>query len=97
MSKILLAVLSLVPLCFHVSYLVQAWSSSRLDKFDWIFYLLTVPAALWAVWSGGKPDKWDFRALLLLVPMLFLSLTTSCYRINAIGVAASAGVVWGTV
>ena len=49
MTRLILIVLSLLPLCCHVPYLVQAWSGSRLDHWDWIFYLAGIPAAVWAV------------------------------------------------
>ena len=97
MSKLFLLVLSLIPLCCHGSYLLQAWSGSRLDKWDWIFYLLAIPAAVWAGRSAGKTGKGDLTALFWLVPMLFGSVTTPYHQVNAIGIAASAGVVWGTV
>jgi len=96
MLKTVLLFLSVIPLACHTPYLWQAWNGSRLDQWDWIFYLLSIPAAFW-VQSGKKLEKCDFHALLLLIPMLFLSLGTPLHHINAVGVAASAGVIFAAV
>lgn len=96
MMKYILLALSFVPLCFHVPYLIQAWNSSRLDKLDWIFYLLTIPAVIWAV-RKEKMEKCDWYALLLLIPMLFVTATTFFHQINAIGIGAAVGVIFATV
>ena len=37
MLKIIFMLLSVIPLCLHIPYLVSAWSSSRLDQ--WVFLL----------------------------------------------------------
>lgn len=96
MTKIILIILSFLPLCLHSPYLWQAWNGSRLDHWDWIFYLCAVPGALWALRSE-KMGKCDFYALFLLIPMLFLSGGTSFHHINALAVAASVGVIFGCV
>ncbi|MBE6384048.1 MAG: exosortase-associated EpsI family protein [Lentisphaerae bacterium] len=96
MTKIILIILSFLPLCFHSPYLWQAWNGSRLDHWDWIFYLAAVPAAVWALRSQ-KMEKCDFYALFLLIPMLFLTAGTSFHHINALAVASAAGVIFCTV
>ncbi|MBR2873960.1 MAG: exosortase-associated EpsI family protein [Lentisphaeria bacterium] len=96
MIKVVFILLSILPLCFHAPYLLQAWSSSRLDHWDWIFYLAAVPAAVWALRSQ-KMEKCDFYALFLLIPMLFLTVGTSFHHINALAVASAAGVIFCTV
>ncbi len=96
MLKTVLLLLSTIPLVCHLPYLFQAWSGSRLDQWDWIFYLSGIPAALW-VQRGKKLDKCDFYALFLLIPMLLLSLGTPVHHINAFGVAASCGVIFAAV
>ena len=96
MLKIFFLILSLVPLAFQVPCLLQAWSSSRLDKLDWIFYLLVIPAAL-AAMRKVKRGKMDFLALFLLLPMLALVVLKPFYQINAFGVAASVGVIFAAV
>ena len=96
MIKYLVALLALVPLALRFPYLMQAWSGSRLDRWDWLFYLLFVPAAVWAL----RKEKWgkcDFSALLVLMPMLLLALGEKFYHINAIAVAASSGVIFAAV
>ena len=96
MIKYLIALLALVPLALHSPYLMQAWSGSRLDRWDWLFYFLFVPAAGWAL-CKNKWGKCDFRSLLLLLPMLLLALGEKFYHINAVAVAASAGVIFAAV
>ena len=91
-----IALLALVPLGMHFSYLIQAWSGSRLDRWDWIFYLAAVPAAAWAL-RKVKWGKCDFYALLLLVPMLLLTAGESLHHINAIAVAAAVGVIFAVI
>ena len=88
--------LALVPMGMHFSYLIQAWSGSRLDRWDWIFYLAAVPAAAWAL-RKVKWGKCDFYALLLLVPMLLLTASESLHHINAIAVAAAVGVIFAVI
>lgn len=100
MIKTIIILLSAIPLLLHVPYLLQAWGGSRLDRLDWIFYLLTIPAAFWSA-HREKPGKPDFYALILLFPLLFLALGTNVHHINALGVAAGVGVIftvlWGTL
>ena len=62
MSKIIFTLLAFVPLCLHSPYLWQAWNGSRLDQWDWIFYLAAIPAAIWAM-RKEKLGKCDFYAL----------------------------------
>ena len=68
MSKIIFTLFAFAPLCWHSPYLLQAWRSSRLDQWDWIFYLAAIPAAIWAM-RKEKLGKCDFYALFLLIPM----------------------------
>ena len=87
---------SLLPLLIHFPYLWQAWTGSRLDHLDWIFYLASIPAAAWAGYKE-KPGKCDFYALFALVPLSVLALFPSLHHINALAVAASAGVIFSAV
>ena len=96
MIKIILMLFSFVPLCLMSPYLLQAWTGSRLDHWDWLFYLAAIPAAIWAKRSQ-KPGKCDFYALFLLLPMLFAAMGKSFHHINALAVAASAGVIFAAV
>ncbi|MBE6366556.1 MAG: exosortase-associated EpsI family protein [Lentisphaerae bacterium] len=88
MKKLVLLLASAVPLGVNCAYLLEAWRSSRLDQFDWIFYLLTVPAVAVAL-RKEKLGKCDFTALFLLLPMLAGALTTAYHQINALGVATA--------
>jgi hypothetical protein len=96
MLKIIFMLLSAIPLCLHIPYLLSAWGSSRLDQWDWMFYLLTIPAGF-AACRKTETDKHDKTALLLLVPALVLALTDSFYRINALGIAASSVCIFAAV
>ena len=96
MLKIIFMLLSEIPLCLHIPYLLSAWGSSRLDQWDWMFYLLTIPAGF-AACRKTETDKHDKTALLLLVPALVLALTDSFYRINALGIAASSVCIFAAV
>lgn len=96
MIKAVLILLSFLPLVFHSPYLWAAWQGSRLDHWDWIYYLMSAGAAVWAVRSQ-KIGKCDFFALFLLLPSLFLSCWSSLHHINALAVAASAGVIFSAV
>ena len=95
MIKILLMLASLVPMIVHFPYLLQAWSGSRLDHWDWIFYLMALPAAAWA-WSGSKRGKCDFWALIMLAGAA-AAVFPALHHINALCIAASAGVVFAMV
>ena len=61
MIKKIFIILSFSALCIHSPYLLQAWQGSRLDRWDWIFYLTAIPAALWALRSQkiGKCDYFE--------------------------------------
>ena len=96
MIKKALMIISAIPLCMYLPYLFSAWSGSRLDKLDWIFYLLAMAAAVRAAW-GEKIGKCDYCALLLLIPALLLSSVPSLHWINSLGIAASAGVIFAAV
>ena len=96
MLKLLALAASFLPVCFHMPYLFRAWNSSRLDQWDWIFFVLALPAALWAV-RTEKTGKCDPRALLLLLPMLFLTATGPFHHINALCVASAAGTLFAAV
>ena len=96
MIKKILILLSFIPLILHSPYLYQAWSSSRLDRWDWIFFLMCIPAAVWAAYKE-KMGKCDFYALFLLLPMLLLTAGGSLHHINALSVASAAGVVFSAV
>ncbi|MBQ7006793.1 MAG: hypothetical protein IJN59_03070, partial [Oscillospiraceae bacterium] len=96
MSKIIFTLLAFVPLCLHSPYLLQAWRSSRLDQWDWIFYLAAIPAAIWAM-RKEKFGKCDFYALFLLIPMLCLTFGESFHRINALLIISAVGVIFSAV
>ena len=96
MKKSCFMLCSVIPLGMQIPYLVSAWRSSRLDQWDWIFFLLTIPALLTA-WKKEEVGKRDFQALFLLLPMLFLALTPFYHKVNALAVASSVGCIWGAV
>ena len=83
MIKAIITFVSFLPLIFHSPYLMQAWTGSRLDHWDWIFYLTAVPAAVFAMYKG-KSGKCDFYALFTLIPSLLLTALPSLHDINAI-------------
>ena len=87
---ILLAFLSFIP---SAPYLLEAWRSSRLDAWDWIFYLLTIPSAVWAM-RKNSCGKWNYRAVFIAVPAVVLILTKNFHNINALSVIGSALLVW---
>ena len=96
MIRLLFVILSFLPLCLHFSYLLQAWQSSRLDRWDWLFFTAAIPAAAWAL-NSLKAGKKDFFALFLLLPALFLTAGVSFHHINALAIAAAAGVIFASV
>ena len=96
MSKIIFALFAFVPLCWHSPYLLQAWRSSRLDQWDWIFYLAAIPAAIWAM-RKETLGKCDFYALFLLIPMLCLTFGESFHHINALLIISAVGVIFSAV
>ena len=88
MKKWILMSCSILPLCLQMPYLHSAWRNSRLDHWDWLFYLAAIPAIGWAL-HKEKPARHDWWALLLLFPMLLLSLTSKIHHINALAAASS--------
>ena len=96
MSKIIFMLLAFVPLGWHSPYLFQAWSSSRLDQYDWIFYLAAVPAAIWAL-QKEKSGKYDFYALFLLIPMLVLTAGETLHHINALLIMSAVVVIFSAI
>ena len=96
MIKLLLLFPAFLVMGLQTPYLLQAWNSSRLDHWDWLFYLCTVPAVLWAIRSEKK-GRYDWYALFLLVPSLLLALMTSFHHINALSVIGAAGVLFAAV
>lgn len=96
MKKIIFMLCSVIPLGLQLPYLLSAWRGSRLDRLDWIFCLLAIPAALWAC-RRGKSGKTQWAALLLLVPMLVLSLSADYHHINAAAAAAAMLCIWAAV
>lgn len=96
MIKIIPVIVSFVPLFLHSPYLWQAWMGSRLDHWDWIFYLISIPAVLWAVYRE-KFGKCDFYALLILIPSLLLTFSVQIHHINAVAVASAVGVIFSAV
>lgn len=96
MIKAVLMLVSAIPLIMQIPYLLSAWCGSRLDQWDWIFYLLTIPAVVLAS-DKKKNGKCDYLALLLLIPMLFLSLATPVHQINAVAAAAAVIVIFAAV
>ena len=96
MTKIILILLGFGPLCLHSPYLLQAWRSSRLDQWDWVFYLASIPAAIWAM-RKEKLGKCDFYALFLLIPMLFLTAGGNVHHINAVLIISAVGVLFSAI
>ena len=43
MTKVILICCSIIPLCLQIPYLVSAWRASRLDQWDWIFFIAAIP------------------------------------------------------
>ena len=93
MIKVILLFLSAVPLVCQIPYFIQAWTGSRLDHWDWIYYLLGIGAMTWALYER-KPGKFDWRGICLLVPMLILTFSTPYHQINALSIAAGVGVIF---
>ena len=96
MKKICLMLCSVIPLGLQMSYLFSAWSQSRLDQWDWLFYLAAIPAA---VYAAGKEEvrTHDWWACCLLIPALVLALTGGIHHINALAVASSVVVIFAAV
>ena len=93
MIKLFLMFASAILLIMQIPYLFSAWSGSRLDHWDWIFYLLSIPAAILAT-DRKKIGKCDYWALLFLLPVLFLGLTAPVHQINALAAASSVAVIF---
>lgn len=96
MLKSILLILSCIPFCFTLQYVVQAWQNSRMDHFDWIFYIIAVAAAIFTAYRE-KPGKCDFYALFLLIPAVIPATMPTLHHINALAAAASAGVIFAAV
>lgn len=96
MIKNILIAAACLPLLFHLPYLWQAWTGSRLDHLDWIFYLISIPAAVWAA-NREKSGKYDLYALFVLVPALLLTLLPELHHVNALAVVAAVGVIFSAV
>ena len=92
-KKYLLWVLSLPVLIANVPYLVSAWKSSRLDHYDWIFYLLAIVYIVWAC-KKHSPEKWDLHALLVTIPALLLVVCKPLHQVNALSVAGGVMFIW---
>lgn len=93
MKKYIIFLLSFLSFIPSAPYLFQAWKSSRLDSWDWIFYLLALPALIW-VMRENKWGKWDLRALFFALPSLALALTKGFHHVNALSVMGSVIFVW---
>ena len=93
MIKVILLILSVVPLACQIPYFIQAWTGSRLDHWDWIYYLLGIGAIIWALYNQ-KLGKLDWRGIVLLLIMLFLTFSKSYHQINALSIAAGVGVIF---
>ena len=96
MTKIILMLCSVIPLVLQTPYLISAWRSSRLDQWDWIYYLLALAAMLWA-FSKEKIGKYDWQACFLLIPMIVLTFTQAFHHVNALAVASSVGCIFAAV
>ena len=96
MIKTVLMLCSVIPLIMQTPYLISAWRSSRLDQWDWIYYLLALTAMLWA-FSKEKVGKYDYQALFLLLPMIFIALTPAYHKVNALAVAGSVGCIFAAI
>ena len=92
-KRFLLFALSLPVLVVNVPYLVSAWKSSRLDHYDWIFYLLGVVLIVWT-WKKHSPEKSDLHALFAAVPALSLVVFKFYHQINALSVAGGVVFIW---
>ncbi len=96
MKKAVLTALSALPLLCHLPYLFTAWSNSRLDSWDWIFFILTIPAA-WYAADKERSGNTDYSALAGVIPMLILTILTPFHQVNALGIASAMLVIFCTV
>ncbi len=92
-KRYFLFALALPVLIMNVPYLFSAWKSSRLDSWDWIFYLLAIPLIAWT-WRKNSPEKWDFYALFTALPALALVVFKPVHQINALSVAGGVVFIW---
>ena len=92
-KRFFLLALSLPVLIVNVPYLVSAWKSSRLDHYDWIFYLLAIGLIVWT-WKKYPPEKLDLHALFAAVPALLPVVFKSYHQINALSVAGGVVFIW---
>ena len=88
MIKHILLICSLIPLTFQGKYLFTSWVNSRLDHWNWIFYLLATLAIIFT-YKKEKIGKYDYKALPLAIVMLILSFSVYFHKINALSVASS--------
>ena len=93
MKKYILILLSFACFIPSAPYLWEAWRSSRLDGWDWIFYLLTIPAVCCAI-HKNPCGKWDYRAIGVAVLALIMVLARNVHHINALCVIGSGLFVW---
>lgn len=96
MRKHFLVFVSLLGFLPSISYLLHTWRYSRLDSLDWIFYVLSVPAAIWVA-RENKPGKSDLWGWLLLMPAAFLITGRNLHNINAASVLGSVWFVWSVI
>ena len=96
MKKSVFMLCSSALLFYQMPYLFSAWRFSRLDQWDWLFYLLAIPAIFWAQ-RQEKIGKCDWTALFLLIPMLLLAVTPFYHHINAVAVASSVIFIFSAV
>ena len=93
MKKYILIFASFLGFLPNVRYLYQAWSHSRLDSFDWIFYLIGLGAIIWGM-KDNRPGKLDFSALVTAFISLLLIVGKNYYHVNALSVLGSIGFAW---
>ncbi len=93
MKKYLLTALSALSLIPGIPYLLQAWSSSRLDAWDWLFYLAAIPALIWA-FRKNPMQKPDLRALVITILALLLAFGGRFHQVNSLTVAGGTLCVW---
>ena len=96
MKRLIFLSISAIPLVWQLPYLFTAWRGSRLDQWDWIFYILTVPAVLLGC-RKVKPGNFEWSALTLLIPALAAALLTPYHKVNALSVAGGCVVIFAAV
>ncbi len=92
MKKILI-VSSLLIFTPYAKYLWQTWRSSPMDSLDWIFFLLAVPAAVFALrrHSMERHCHWAWGSV---VPAFLLAAGREFYHVNAAGLLGCIWFVW---